>query len=115
MFFQIGLCKIISVKLNKPRQLNTRAGSIDVRVPQTRDGEIYPGILERYQRSERAVIMALYEAYVNGVSTRKMKKITEVLLGKGFSSSSISRYADELAPVHSMESKATEKLIHNRR
>ena len=79
----------------------------------TRDGEFYPGILERYQRSERAVIMALYEAYVNGVSTRKMKKITEVLLGKGFSSSSISRYADDLAPVHSMESKATEKLIHN--
>jgi len=51
----------------------------------TRDGEFYPGILERYQRSERAVIMALYEAYVNGVSTRKMKKIAEVLLGKGFS------------------------------
>jgi len=80
----------------KPRQLNTRVGSIDLRVPQTRDGEFYPSILERYQRSERAVIMALYEAYVNGVSTRKMKKITEVLLGKGFSSSSISRYAEEL-------------------
>jgi hypothetical protein len=85
MFFQIGLCKIISVKLNNPRQFSTRAGSIDVRVPQTRDGEFYPSILERYQRSERAVIMALYEAYVNGVSTRKMKKIAEVLLGKGFS------------------------------
>ena len=65
MFFQIGLCKIISVKLNNPRQFSTRAGSIDVRVPQTRDGEFYPGILDRYQRSDRAVIMALYEAYVN--------------------------------------------------
>jgi transposase-like protein len=54
--------------------------------------------------------MALYEAYVNGVSTRKMKKITEVLLGKGFSSSSISWYAEELTPLHSMESEASEIL-----
>jgi len=54
--------------------------------------------------------MALYEAYVNGESTQKMKKITEVLLGKGYSLSSISRYSEKLATLHSMESKATEKL-----
>jgi len=54
--------------------------------------------------------MALYEAYVNGESTQKMKKITEVLLGKRYSLSSISCYSEELAPLNSIESKATEKL-----
>jgi len=80
----------------KPRKLNTRVGCITLQVPQTRDGEFYPSILERYQRSEKALIIALAEAYVNGVSTRNMKKITEELLGKEFSSMSISRYAMEL-------------------
>jgi len=68
----------------KPRRLNTRVGSITLQIPQTRDGEFYPSILERYQRSEKALVIALAEAYVNGVSTRKMKKITEELLGKDF-------------------------------
>jgi len=80
----------------KPRKLNTRVGCITLRIPQTRDGEFYPSILERYQRSEKALIIALAEAYVNGVSTRKMKKVTEELLGKEFSSMTISRYAEEL-------------------
>jgi len=80
----------------KPRKLNTRVGCITLQIPQTRDGEFYPSILERYQRSEKALVIALAEAYVNGVSTRKMKKITEELLGKEFSSMTISRYAEEL-------------------
>jgi putative transposase len=80
----------------KSRQLYTRVGSLALRVPQTRDGEFYPAILERYQRSEKALVLALAEAYIQGVSTRKMKMITEQLMGREFSSTSISRFAATL-------------------
>jgi transposase-like protein len=80
----------------KPRQLYTRVGTLHLRVPQTRDGEFYPSILERYQRSEKALVAALAEAYVQGVSTRKMAKVTEQLLGKEFSASTISRFSEQL-------------------
>jgi len=80
----------------KPRRLYTRVGTLHLRVPQTRDGEFYPSILERYQRSEKALVAALAEAYVQGVSTRKMKKVTERLLGKEFSASTISRFSEQL-------------------
>jgi len=80
----------------KPRTLYTRVGTLNLRVPQTRDGEFYPSILERYQRSEKALVAALSEAYVQGVSTRKMAGVTEELLGKEFSASTISRFSAEL-------------------
>jgi len=80
----------------KPRQWTTRVGTVELQVPKTRDGEFSPKILERYQRSEGALVAALAEAYVAGVSTRKMKQVTEALLGKTFSSSTISRYAARL-------------------
>jgi len=80
----------------KPRRLYTRVGTLHLRVPQTRDGEFYPSILQRYQRSEKALVAALAEAYVQGVSTRKMAKVTERLLGKEFSASTISRFSEQL-------------------
>ena len=80
----------------KPRQLYTRVGTLHLRVPQTRDGEFYPSILQRYQRSEKALVAALSEAYVQGVSTRKMAKVTERLLGKEFSATTISRFSEQL-------------------
>jgi putative transposase len=80
----------------KSRTLYTRVGSLILQVPQTRDGQFYPSILERYQRSEKALVLALAEAYLQGVSTRKMKKVTEELMGKEFSHMSISRFATNL-------------------
>ena len=80
----------------KSRQLYTRVGTLNLRVPQTRDGEFYPALLERYQRSEKALVLALAEAYIQGVSTRKMKAITEQLMGREFSSTSISRFSARL-------------------
>ena len=80
----------------KSRQLYTRVGTLILRVPQTRDGEFYPAILERYQRSEKALVLALAEAYIHGVSTRKMKIITEQLMGREFSSTAISRFSAQL-------------------
>ena len=80
----------------KSRQLYTRVGTLVLQVPQTRDGKFYPAILERYQRSEKALVLALAEAYIQGVSTRKMKMITEQLMGREISSSSVSRFSATL-------------------
>lgn len=80
----------------KPRQLRTRVGTLELRVPQTRDGRFYPALLERYQRSEGALIAALAECYVQGVSTRKVRRICEELFREGLSAETVSRYAREL-------------------
>jgi putative transposase len=65
-------------------------GKLELRVPQDRQGHFSTQIFERYQRSEKALVSALAEMYVQGVSTRKVKAITEELCGHSFSASSIS-------------------------
>jgi putative transposase len=72
------------------RTLITRVGKLELRVPQDRDGRFSTELFERYQRSERALVAALAEMYVQGVSTRKVRAITEELCGHAFSASSIS-------------------------
>ena len=72
------------------RTLTTRIGKLELRVPQDRAGRFSTELFERYQRSERALVAALAEMYVQGVSTRKVKSITEELCGHSFSASSIS-------------------------
>src|SRR5262245_53086808 len=59
------------------RTLITRVGKLELRVPQDRDGRFSTELFERYQRSERALVATLAEMYVQGVSTRKVKAITE--------------------------------------
>ena len=73
-----------------PRTLVTRIGKLELRVPQDREGRFSTELFERYQRSERALVATLAEMYVQGVSTRKVKAITEELCGHAFSASSIS-------------------------
>ena len=73
------------------RGLVTRVGKIELRVPQDRQGRFRTEVFERYQRSEKALVGALAEMYVQGVSTRKVKAITEELCGHEFSASTISR------------------------
>ena len=64
----------------KPRTLATRVGPIQFRIPQVRDGvDFYPSALEKGTRSEKALLLALAEMYVQGVSTRKVTKIVEEL------------------------------------
>ena len=75
----------------KPKTVNTRVGKITFSVPQTRDGDFYPSALEKGLRSERALTLALAEMYVQGVSTRKVKAITEELCGVSVSSSQVSK------------------------
>ena len=72
------------------RTLITRVGKLELRVPQDRNGRFSTQLFERYQRSEKALVSALAEMYVQGVSTRKVKAITEELCGHSFSASSIS-------------------------
>lgn len=72
------------------RGLITRVGTLELRVPQDRNGAFSTQLFERYQRSEKALVSALAEMYVQGVSTRKVKAITEELCGHSFSASSIS-------------------------
>lgn len=72
------------------RGLTTRVGTLELRVPQDRQGRFQTELFERYQRSEKALVAALAEMYVQGVSTRKVKAITEELCGHSFSASAIS-------------------------
>jgi len=72
------------------RTLITRVGKLELRVPQDRDGRFSTELFERYQRSEQALVASLAEMYVQGVSTRKVKVITEELCGHSFSASTIS-------------------------
>src|SRR5512143_3612989 len=77
----------------KPKTMRTRVGEITFAVPQVREGGFYPEALEKGLRSERALTLALAEMYVQGVSTRKVKSITEQLCGTGMSSTQVSRAA----------------------
>jgi putative transposase len=73
------------------RTLITRVGTLELRVPQDRAGRFSTELFERYQRSEKALVGSLAEMYVQGVSTRKVKAVTEALCGHSFSASSISQ------------------------
>jgi putative transposase len=72
------------------RSLITRVGTLELRVPQDRFGRFSTELFARYQRSEKALVGTLAEMYVQGVSTRKVKAVTEALCGHSFSASAIS-------------------------
>ena len=78
------------------RRLVTRVGTISLRVPQDRSGHFSTQVFEQYQRSEKALVAALAQMYVQGVSTRKVAAITEELCGHEFSASSISEITRRL-------------------
>lgn len=83
----------------KPKTVQTRVGALDFDIPQVRDSSFYPSSLEKGLRSERALKVALAEMYVQGVSTRKVAKITEQLCGFEVTSTQVSRAARELDEV----------------
>jgi putative transposase len=81
---------------HKPRALRTRVGTLNLLVPQDREGTFSTRLFARYQRNEKALCLALMEMYVEGVSTRKVKDITEALCGTSFSKSLVSSLAGSL-------------------
>jgi putative transposase len=83
----------------RPRKLTTRVGQLTLRVPQVRDGQFSPELFARYQRSEQALVLALMEMVVCGVSTRKVTQITEELCGTSFSKSTVSALCARLDPL----------------
>jgi putative transposase len=86
----------------KPKRLSSRAGLLDLRIPQVRPLpggeplEFYPSSLERGIRSERALKLAIAEMYLRGVSTRRVAEITEQLCGLDVTSAQVSRATAEL-------------------
>lgn len=83
----------------KPKTVRTRLGDITFAIPQVREGGFYPSALEKGMRSERALLIALAEMYVQGVSTRRVKAITEELMGVEISAMQVSRAAQQLDEV----------------
>lgn len=83
----------------KPKTVKTRMGEITFAIPQVREGGFYPSALEKGLRSERALTMTLAEMYVQGVSTRKVKAITEALCGVEISAAQVSRATAQLDAV----------------
>jgi len=79
----------------KKRQLKTRFGDLHLHVPQTREG-FRSRMFERYERSERAMLTALAEMYVKGISTRKVSLLVEEVFGTTFSVDTISKAAKQL-------------------
>ena len=97
----------------KPKTLQTRVGKVELQVPQTRGVEFYPKSLEGGVRSERALKLAVAEMYVQGVSTRKVTKITSELCGLDVSSSQVSRAAKLLdAELQSWRERPLGKLLY---
>lgn len=78
------------------RGLTTRVGRLELEVPRDRKGTFSTELFARYQRSEKALVLALMEMVVQGVSTRRVKKITERLCGRAFSKSTVSRLCEQL-------------------
>jgi putative transposase len=81
------------------RNFITRIGKLELRIPRDRHGQFSTELFERYQRSEKAFVSALAEMYIQGVSTRKVKAITEELCGHSFSAATISEINKGLARI----------------
>jgi putative transposase len=80
----------------KARLLKTRVGELELLVPKDRDGQFQTELFERYQRSEKALVLAVVQMYIEGVSTRKVRDITEALCGLEIGKSQVSALAMKL-------------------
>ena len=74
----------------KPRRLKTRVGSLEPLIPQDRDGRFRTELFEKYQRNEKVLVLSLMELYLQGVSTRRVRDVTEALCPASLSKSTVS-------------------------
>jgi len=82
---------------HRPRLLSTRAGDVELHIPKLREGAFFPSLLERRRRIDRALFAVVMEAWVHGVSTRKVDDVVKALgVGTGISKSEVSRICAEL-------------------
>ncbi len=80
----------------RTRQWDTRVGTIDLQVPRIRDGSYFPSLLDPRKRAERALVTVVQEAYVQGISTRRVDELVQALGMTGISKSQVSRLCQEL-------------------
>lgn len=80
----------------RERTWDTRVGTIDLRIPKLRQGAYFPSLLEPRRRAEKALLAVVQEAYVLGVSTRKVDELVQALGMTGISKSEVSRLCAEL-------------------
>jgi putative transposase len=83
----------------RPRPWDTRVGTLDLRIPKLREGVYFPSLLEPRRRSERALLAVVQQAYVEGVSTRRVEDLVQALGCEGISKSQVSRICQELDQV----------------
>jgi putative transposase len=81
------------------REWDTRVGTIELQIPKLRKGSYFPSLLEPRRRAEKALLNVVQEAYVHGVSTRKVDELVESLGIGGISKSEVSRICKELDEV----------------
>jgi transposase-like protein len=80
----------------REREWDTRVGTIELRVPRVRDGSYFPSLLDPRKRAERALVAVVQEAYVQGVSTRRVDDLVQALGMTGISKSQVSRLCQAL-------------------
>ena len=78
------------------RKLTTRVGPLELEVPRDREGTFQTSLFQRYQRSEKALVLGMMQMVVQGVSTRRVKEVTAELCGREFSKSTVSRLTADL-------------------
>ena len=82
---------------HRPKLITTSAGDVELHIPKLREGSFFPSLLERRRRIDRALFAVVMEAYVHGVSTRKVDDLVKALGGgSGISKSEVSRICAEL-------------------
>ncbi|AMB99845.1 transposase [Aerococcus urinaehominis] len=81
------------------RNFKTKVGTVELDVPRTRSGEFDTKLFDKYQRMDKAFVAVLTEMYINGVSTRRIKKVVETLCGEGVSKSFVSSVNKNLDPA----------------
>ena len=83
----------------RSRQWDTRVGTMELRIPKLREGSYFPSLLEPRRRSEKALLAVVQQAYVEGVSTRRVDDLVKALGCEGISKSQVSRICGELDRV----------------
>jgi putative transposase len=80
----------------RDRTWETRAGTIELRIPKLRQGSYFPGFLEPRRMAEKAIAAVVQEAYVQGVSTRSVDELVKAMGMSGISKSQVSRLCEEI-------------------
>ena len=83
----------------RSRAWDTRVGTMELHIPKLREGSYFPSLLEPRRRSERVLLAVIQQAYVEGVSTRRVDDLVKALGCEGISKSQVSRICQELDVV----------------